>query len=91
MVVGPTLALDGTLDLLITDVLDLVLVVEGAPISNSDHSSLSAIILMAQAVPNVRVCRKVFLKHQINWNTVCVAIRDLPWRNIWLVGTLLRL
>ena len=28
--------------------------------------------------------RKVFLKHQIDWNTVCGAIRDLPWRNIWL-------
>ena len=27
---------------------------------------------------------KVFLKHQVNWNTVCGAIQDLPWRNIWL-------
>ena len=39
---------------------------------------------MAQAVPNLCVSRKVFLKHQINWNTVCGAIQDLPWRNIWL-------
>ena len=30
--------------------------------------------------------RKVFLKHQVNWNTVCGAIRELPWRNIWLSG-----
>ena len=22
-------------------------------------------------------------KHQVNWNTVCGAMRDLPWRNIW--------
>ena len=28
--------------------------------------------------------RKIFLKHQVNWNTVCSAIRELPWRNIWL-------
>ena len=28
--------------------------------------------------------RKVFLKRQVNWNTVCGAIRDLPWLNIWL-------
>ena len=28
--------------------------------------------------------RKVFLKHHVNWNTVCGAIRELPWRNIWL-------
>ena len=28
--------------------------------------------------------RKVFLEHQVNWNTVCGAIRKLPWRNICL-------
>ena len=39
---------------------------------------------MAQAVPNLCVSRKVFLKHQVNRNTVCGAIRELPWRNIWL-------
>ena len=55
-----------------------------APIGNSDHSSLSAVISMAQAVPNLCVSRKVFLKHQVNWNTVCGAIQDLSWSNIWL-------
>ena len=39
---------------------------------------------MAQAVPNLCVSRKVFLKLQVNWNTVCGAIRELPWHNIWL-------
>ena len=39
---------------------------------------------MAQAVPNLRVRRKVFLKHQVNWKAVCGAIKDLPWRNIRL-------
>ena len=38
---------------------------------------------MAQAVPSLCVSRKVFLKHQVNWNTVCGAIWELPWRNIW--------
>ena len=38
---------------------------------------------MAQAVPNLCVNRKVFLKHQVNWNTVGGALQDLPWRNIW--------
>ena len=84
MVVGPTHARGGTLDLLITDVPDLVRVAVVAPIGNSDHSSLSAVISMAQAVPNLRVSSKVFLKHQVNWNTVYGAIRELPWRNIWL-------
>ena len=73
-----------TLDLLMTDVADLVLVAVVAPIGNAHHSSLSAVIAMAQAVPNLCVSRKVFLKHQVNWNTVCDAIRDLPWHDIWL-------
>ena len=39
---------------------------------------------MAQAVPYLCVSRKVFLKHQVSWNTVFGAIWELPWRNIWL-------
>ena len=39
---------------------------------------------MVQAVPNLCVSRKVFLKHQVNWNAVRGEIRELPWRNIWL-------
>ena len=84
LVVGPTHALGLTLYLLMTDVPDLVLVAVVAPKGNSDHSSLSAVISMAQAVPNLCVSRKVFLRHQVNWNTVCGAIRELHWHNIWL-------
>ena len=84
MVVGPTHARGGTLDLLMTDVPDLVRVAVAAPIGNSDHSSLLAAISMAHEAPNLCVSRKVFLKHQVNWNTVCGVIRELPWRIIWL-------
>ena len=38
---------------------------------------------MAQAVPNFCVRWKVFLKHQVNYNTVCDAMQDLPWCSIW--------
>ena len=62
LVVGPTHARGGTLDLLMTDVPDLVRVAVVAQIGNSDHSSLLAVISMAQAVPNLCVSRKV-LKH----------------------------
>ena len=82
-VVGPTNARCETLDLLMTDVPDLVRVAVVAPVGNSDHYSLSAIISMSQAVSNLCVSRKIFPKHQVNWNTVCGAIQDLPWRNIW--------
>ena len=77
-VVGPTHARGGTLDLLITDVPDLVRVSVVSPIGNSDHSSLSAVISMAQVVSNLCVSRKVFLKHQVNWNAVFGAMQDLP-------------
>ena len=83
LIVGPTHARGGILDLLMTDVPDLIRVAVVAPIGNSDHSSLSGVILTAQAVPNLCVSRKVFLKHLVNWNTVCGAMQDLPWRNIW--------
>ena len=73
LVVGPTHARGGTLDLM-TDVSDLLRIAVVAPIGNSDHSSLLAVISMAQAVPNKCVCSKVFLKHQVHWNTVCGAI-----------------
>ena len=66
-----------------TDVPDLVRVSVVALIGKSDHSSLSAVISMAHGVPKLCVSRKVFLKHQVNWNTVCGAMQDLPWRNIW--------
>ena len=62
---------------------DLVRAAVVTPIGNSDHSSLSAVISMAQAVLNLCVSRKVFLKHQVNWTTVCDAVQDLPWPNIW--------
>ena len=41
------------LDLLMTDVPNIVRVAVVAPIGNSDHFSLSAVISMAQAVPNL--------------------------------------
>ena len=61
------------LDLLMTDVPDLICVAVVALMGNSDHSSLSAVISMAQAVPNLCVSRTVFLKHQVNWNTVWLS------------------
>ena len=64
LVVGPTHACGGTLDLLMTDVSDLVQVAVVTPIGNSEHSSLSEVISMGQAVPNLCVSRNVFLKHK---------------------------
>ena len=43
-----------------SDVLDLTRVAVVAPIGNSDHSSLSAVISMAQTVPNLCVIVEKF-------------------------------
>ena len=82
LVVSPTHARSGIPDLLMTDVPDLIQVAVVAPIGNSDHSSHSAVNSTAQDISNFCVSRKVFLKDKVNWNTVCGAMRDLPWRNI---------
>ena len=58
LVVGSTHARGGTLDLR-TDFPDLVRVAVVAPIGNSIHSSLQAVISMAQTVQNSCVSRKV--------------------------------
>ena len=47
LVTGPTHARGGTLDLMMTDVPDLVRVAVVAPLGSSDHASLSAAISMS--------------------------------------------
>ena len=82
LVVGPNHGRGGTLNLLMTDVPGLARVAFIAPIGNSDHSSLLAVISMAQAVPNLYVNRKVSLKQEVNCSSVGGALQALPWRNI---------
>ena len=63
LVIGPTHACGGTLDLLMTDVPDIGRVAVVAPLGRSDHSSLSIAISMAQAIPNLCVSSRMLLKH----------------------------
>ena len=55
LVVGPTHARGGTLNLLMADVLDPLQIAVVTPIGNSDDSPLPAVILMPQSVPNLCV------------------------------------
>ena len=83
LVIGPTHARGGTLDLRMTDVPDQVLVAIVAPLGSSGHSTLSVAISMAQAIPNLCVSRRVLLKYRVYWSGVCDAIGVLPLRSIW--------
>ena len=73
----------GTLEILMTDVPDLVWVAVVAPLGRSKHSSISIAISMAEVIPNLCVSRRVLLKHRVNWTAVCDAIGVLLWRSIW--------
>ena len=88
LVIDPTHAHGGTLDLLMTDVHDLVRVIVAARLGSSDQSSLSIAVSMAQAIPNLFLSHKVLLKRRINWSAVCDAIGVLPWRSIWSADNL---
>ena len=66
LLVGPTPARDRTLDLVITDVSDLVGVAVIAPTGNSDHSYRLAVVSLAQATSNLCVSKIFFLKYQVN-------------------------
>ena len=68
----------GSLDLLMTDVPDLVQVTVVAPLGRSDRSLLSTAISMAQAVHNLCISRKGLFKHQDNLTADCDEIRELP-------------
>jgi hypothetical protein len=83
LVIGPTHVRGGTLDLLMTDVPDLVQVSVLAPVGRSDHSTLSVRVSSASSVPNLCESRSVFMKRQVNWDTVGDAVRELPWHTIW--------
>ena len=82
LVIGPTHTRGGTLDLLISDVPDLLLVAVVAPLGSSNHSSLSIAISISQAIRNFCFSRRVLLKHRVNLSAVCDAIGVLPWRSI---------
>ena len=71
---------------MITDVLDLVRVAVVAPVDNSHHSSLSAVVSIEQTIPNLCVSKKVIPKKQINLNAVFGAIQNLLWHTIWLAN-----
>ena len=87
LVVSSISARGGTLHLLMTDAPGLVYMLRLlTTIGNSDRTSLSRVISIAQAVLTLCARMKDFFKYQVNWNTVYGVIKDLPKRNIWSAG-----
>ena len=65
LLIGMNHTRGGTLDLLMTDVPDLVMEAVVALVGSSDHSSLSTAILMSMAVPNFCVRRRCFRNSEL--------------------------
>ena len=82
MVSGPTHVAGGTLDLVLTDVPDLVSVDVGSPIGSSDHSALQVKLSLNQTPSHTVVEREVFLKNSVNWDLVRGDVLGMDWRYI---------
>lgn len=70
-----------TLDLVLTDVPDLVRV---SVIIRSDHTSLLIFVKTRQAVANSPILHEVFPKSIVDGDDVHINVRDLPWRVVRL-------
>ena len=64
------------LDLVMTDVPDIVDLFVGTPLGTSDHCIISCVLRVEQSVPEYNIRSIVFLKHRINWDTARCAVRS---------------
>ena len=78
----PTNIVGNRLDLVMTDVPDVVDVFFGTPLQGtSDHFFVSCVLWVEQSVPN-NIRNTYFLKHHTNWDNVRCAVRSCTWYTI---------
>ena len=65
---GPTHIDGNRLDLVMTEVPDIVDVVVGTPLGTSDHCFVSCVLRVDKSVPEYNARSTVFLKHLTNWD-----------------------
>ena len=71
---SPTHIAGNRLDVVMTDVPDIVDAVAGTPLGNSDHCFVSSVLRVEQSMPEYNVRSTVFLMHRTNWNSVRSAV-----------------
>ena len=74
----PTHIAGNRLDLVMTNVPDIVDVIVGTLLSISDHCFVSYVLRVEQSVPEYKVRSTVFLKYRTNWDSVWVNSEALP-------------
>ena len=82
LVSGPAHIAGNRLDLVMTDVPDIVNVVVGTPLGTSDRCFVSCVLCVEQSVPEYNVRTTVFLKHRTNWDSVRIAVRSFTYSTI---------
>ena len=78
----PTQIVRNRLDLVTTDVPDIVDVFVGTPLGTSDHCFVSYVLRVEQSVPEYKVRSTAFLKYRTNWDSVRCAVRSFTWSTI---------
>jgi len=71
------------LDLVMTDVPDVINVFVGTPLGTSDHSYLELDVNVSQMLPTYDARRTVFVKSRVDWEKVRREVRVLPWSSIY--------
>ena len=82
LVRGPTNIAGNRLNLVLTDVPEIVHVVVGTSLGTSDHCFVSCVLRVEQSVPEYNVRSNVFLKYRTNWDCVSSAVRSFTWSTI---------
>ena len=79
---GPTHIAGNRLNLVMTDVPDIVDVVVGTPLGTSDHCFVSFVLRVEQSVPEYNVRSTLILKYRTNRDSVRNAVRSFKWSTI---------
>ena len=83
LVSGPTHNSGNHLDLLLSDVPDVVEVSISPPIGKSDHSAISFDLITNFKVPKFTMSRRIYLKSRANWNNIACDLRNVSWSDIF--------
>ena len=79
----PTHLSGNPLDLVFTDVSELVNCRVGSPVGTSDHSQVKISVELEQVIPEVNFSRKVYLKSRADWNGIYNDLYELNWGTIY--------
>ena len=83
MVTEPAQKIDGrVLDLVLTDVLDLVGVQVGLPVGTSDHTTVSRDVVLEKTIPQLVCKQEVYLKNSVKWELARGDVKVLNWSEI---------